>query len=111
MNQSFYEIIDERGVATLTLNWPDRHNCFDDELITNLLAALKRLEGDAKVRAVVLASTGRSFSAGADLEWMRRMADQSFETNLSDAGGLAAIGSLRTLENHDLPGGPAPRSA
>jgi methylglutaconyl-CoA hydratase len=91
MAPSFREIVDERGVATLTLNRPDRHNCFDDEFIASLVATLKRLEDDAKVRAVVLASSGRSFSAGADLEWMRGMADQSFEANLADAGRLAAL--------------------
>jgi methylglutaconyl-CoA hydratase len=101
MSGSLLETIDERGVMTLTLNRPERHNCFDDALITGLLASLKRLEGDAKVRAVVLASTGRSFSAGADLEWMRRMADQSFETNLADASRLAAL--MHTLDRLPKP--------
>jgi len=91
MSQSFLETIDERGVATLTLNRAERHNCFDDELITGLIDALKRQEADANIRVVVLSSVGRSFSAGADLDWMRRMADQSFETNLADAGRLAAL--------------------
>ena len=67
MSSSFLEAVDDRGVATLTLNRPDRHNAFDDALIADLTAALRRLGGDPGVRAVVLASTGRSFSAGADL--------------------------------------------
>ena len=91
MNGSFLETIDDRGVATLTLNRPERHNCFDDGLIAGLLAALKRYEASADIRAVVLASAGRSFSAGADLDWMRRIADQTFETNLADAEQLAAL--------------------
>ena len=91
MNGSFLETIDDRGVATLTLNRPERHNCFDDALIAGLLAALKRYEASADIRAVVLASAGRSFSAGADLDWMRRIAEQTFETNLADAEQLAAL--------------------
>jgi methylglutaconyl-CoA hydratase len=101
MSGSLLETIDERGVATLTLNRPERHNCFDDELIASLLAALKRYEASTSIRAVVLASTGRSFSAGADLDWMRRMADQTFATNLADAGQLAAL--MQTLDRLPKP--------
>jgi methylglutaconyl-CoA hydratase len=101
MSGSFLETIDERGVATLTLNRPERHNCFDDELIAGLLAMLKRIEASANIRAVVLTSVGRSFSAGADLDWMRRIADQSFETNVADAGRLAAL--MHTLDRLPKP--------
>jgi methylglutaconyl-CoA hydratase len=101
MSWSFLETIDERGVATLILNRPERHNCFDDELIAGLAAALKRYGANANVRAVVLASSGRSFSASAGLDWMRRMADQSFETNLADAGRLAAL--MHTLDRLPKP--------
>ena len=85
------ETTDERGVATLTLNRPDLHNAFDDALIAELTASLERLGRDPAIRAVVLASTGRSFSAGANLAWMRRMAGQSREANLADAAGLAGL--------------------
>src|SRR5215211_3603931 len=91
MSSTFLETVNDRGVATLTLNRPDRHNAFDDALIAELTAALHRLGGDPEVRAVILASSGRSFSAGADLEWMRRMARHSFEANLADAAGLAGL--------------------
>jgi methylglutaconyl-CoA hydratase len=64
------QTIDPRGVATLTLNRPDRHNAFDDVLIAALTQALAQLGARNDVRLVVLASTGRSFSAGADLAWM-----------------------------------------
>ena len=101
MNGSFLETIDDRGVATLTLNRPERHNCFDDALIAGLLAALKRYEASADIRAVVLASAGRSFSAGADLDWMRRIAEQTFETNLADAELLAAL--MQTLDRRNQP--------
>jgi methylglutaconyl-CoA hydratase len=95
------ESIDERGVATITLNRPDRHNAFDDAVIESLTEALRRLAGDHSVRIVVLASSGRSFSAGADLEWMRRMATYSHETNLADATALAAL--MQTLDSMPKP--------
>ena len=101
MSSTFLEAVDGRGVATLTLDRPNRHNAFDDALIAELTAALRRLGGDPGVRAVVLASNGRSFSAGADLEWMRRMARHSFEANLADAAALAGL--LHTLDRLPKP--------
>ena len=93
--------IDPRGIATLTLNRPERHNAFDDALIAEITAALHALAIDPAVRAVVLASTGRSFSAGADLDWMRRMAGHSFSENVADAAGLA--GMLHALDRLPKP--------
>jgi methylglutaconyl-CoA hydratase len=101
MSSTFLEAVDTRGVATLTLNRPDRHNAFDDALIAELTGALHRLGGDPEVRAVVLASSGRSFSAGADLEWMRRMARHSPAANLADAAGLAGL--MHTLDRLPKP--------
>ena len=86
---------DARGVATLALNRPAIHNAFDDQLIADLTAALLRLGGDAAVRVVVLTGSGESFSAGGDLNWMRRMAGYSDAENLADAMALAEL--LRTL--------------
>ena len=77
MNDTILLDIDPRGVARLTLNRPERHNAFDDALIAGLSAALEELGEDPRVRAVVLTGAGRSFSAGADLDWMRRMARSS----------------------------------
>ena len=90
---------DARGVATVALNRPAIHNAFDDRLIAELTAALRRLAGDAAVRVVVLAGSGESFSAGGDLNWMQRMAGYSDAENLADAMALAAL--LRTL--NELP--------
>jgi methylglutaconyl-CoA hydratase len=95
------ESVDARGVATLTLNRPERHNAFDDALIAELTAALIRLGGRSQVRAVVLASAGRSFSAGADVAWMRRVARQDEAANLQDA--LALAGLLHTLDRLEKP--------
>jgi methylglutaconyl-CoA hydratase len=87
--------IDERGVATVTLNRPERHNAFDDAIIEALRQAFDDLAGRETVRVVVLASEGTSFSAGADLGWMKRMAGYDYEHNLQDAWQLA--GMLRAL--------------
>ena len=81
--------IDQRGVASLILNRPEVHNAFDDVLIGRLSEALDELAGDDTVRVVKVIGRGKSFSAGADLNWMRRMADYSEEENLQDARKVA----------------------
>ena len=91
--------IDEHGRATITLNRPEMHNAFDDTLISALTEELKRLDRDQGVRVILLAARGKSFSSGADLNWMRRMADYSFVENLTDAMGLADL--MKTLANQD----------
>lgn len=79
------------GVCTISLNRPEIHNAFDDRLIKELTACLEDLGGDDRVRAVVLTGEGKSFSAGADLNWMRRMAGYGDAENLEDARGLARL--------------------
>ena len=86
----------DKGVGRLTLNRPEVHNAFDDALIAQLTAALLSLEADRRVRAVVLAAAGKSFSAGADLAWMQRMAGYSESENLDDARALAGL--MSTLD-------------
>lgn len=83
--------IDSRGVATVTLNRPELHNAFNDELILDLIKCFRELEVDEKVRLVVLTGAGKSFCAGADLNWMKRMKDYSFEENLKDSQNLAEL--------------------
>ena len=87
----FKQSRDERGVARLTLDRPEVHNAFNDALIAELTAALEALGADPGVRAVVLAAEGKSFSAGADLGWMQRMAGYGREENLADARALAKL--------------------
>ncbi|WP_419796961.1 MAG: enoyl-CoA hydratase/isomerase family protein [Terasakiella sp.] len=87
--------IDARGVATLTMTRGDMHNAFDDAMIADLTLKLKELDANDAVRVVVLAAEGKSFSAGADLNWMKRMAGYSYEENFSDAMGLGGL--LQTL--------------
>jgi methylglutaconyl-CoA hydratase len=81
----------EDGVATVTLNRADVHNAFNDAVIADLTDVLRRLGSDDTVRAVVLRAEGKSFSAGADLGWMQRMAGYGFEENLRDAAALAEL--------------------
>ena len=87
--------IDSRGVATVTLNNADKHNAFDDTIIAELDRQFAALTDNSDVRVIVLATEGRSFSAGADLGWMKRMASYSYEENLRDAIALAEM--LRKL--------------
>ncbi|MGD8709525.1 MAG: enoyl-CoA hydratase/isomerase family protein [Ectothiorhodospiraceae bacterium] len=91
----------DNGIARITMNRPEVHNAFDDALIRDLTAALERLEGDDSVRVVVLAGSGKSFSAGADLNWMRRMADYTWEENYEDSRGLGRL--MRTLNDLNRP--------
>lgn len=93
--------IDERGIATLTMNRPELHNAFDEILIDDLTDELKRLATDGRVHVVCLAGSGKSFSAGADLGWMRRMATYTREQNLDDA--LALAGLMQTLNGLNKP--------
>ena len=84
-------------VARITLNRPDVRNAFNDEVIAELTQAFIQVGQDPQVRAVVLAADGPAFCAGADLNWMRRMADYTRAENLADAGALAEM--LRTIHN------------
>ncbi len=79
------------GVATVTLNRPHVHNAFDDDLIKRLTLEFAGLDRDPTVRAIVLSAEGKSFCAGADLNWMRRMADYDRMENLDDAMGVATL--------------------
>ncbi len=97
----FIEISIDNRVARVTLNRPEVHNAFDDELIYELTDALTKLDEDDAIRAVVLAGNGASFSAGADLNWMRRMADLSETDNRADSERLARL--MRTLNDLSKP--------
>ncbi len=85
------------GIARVTLNRPEVHNAFDEMMIARLREIFQILEKDNHCRAVVLRGAGKSFSAGADLNWMKRAADFSHNQNLADAEYLAAM--LNTLHN------------
>jgi methylglutaconyl-CoA hydratase len=99
--QTILTHIDDQGRATLTMNRPELHNAFDDRVIAALTEALKSLDADGRVRVVLLAGSGRSFSAWADLAWMRRMSDYTRAQNLDDAMGLAGL--MQTLNGLSKP--------
>jgi methylglutaconyl-CoA hydratase len=85
------EVTKEGGVARVTLDRPELRNAFDDELIRQLRAAFEDISRDASVRVMVLAGNGPAFCAGADLNWMKRMAGYDYEENLADATALAEM--------------------
>lgn len=93
--------IDHRGVATLTLNRPDKRNAFDAETIGALHASIDRMEQDDGVRVVVLTGAGTSFCAGADIDHMQRMGAASERENFEDALALARC--LHKLDACDKP--------
>jgi methylglutaconyl-CoA hydratase len=82
---------DARGVAMLTLNRPDLHNAFDELMIREVIAAFRDLGEDEAVRVIVIAAEGRSFCAGADLNWMKRASEYDEDQNREDAGELALM--------------------
>jgi methylglutaconyl-CoA hydratase len=92
---------DTRGVATLTLNRPALRNAFDDALIRDLTEAFRCVAADVAVRLLVLTGAGSAFSAGGDLNWMRRMAGYSQAENYTDAMALASM--LRALDTLTKP--------
>ncbi len=95
-------LIERRGaVGVVTLNRPEIRNAFDDTLIASLTGALRELDADPAVRAVLLAGNGPAFCAGADLNWMKRMAGYGLEQNLADARALAEM--LKTLDRLSKP--------
>lgn len=84
-------VADADGIATVTLDRPEIHNAFDDVMIAELTHALRDLDADPRMRVVIIAANGKSFSAGANLNWMKRMAGYSEAQNLKDALGLAGL--------------------
>lgn len=94
-----YSVTD--GIARLALNRPEIHNAFDDLLIAKLTETIDQAAADPAVRVILLAGEGASFSAGGDLNWMRRMAGYSHEENLADARALAKL--MATLDQCPKP--------
>jgi methylglutaconyl-CoA hydratase len=89
------DIAIDHSIARVALNRPSVHNAFDDALIAELTDALSKFDRDPQLRAVVLTGNGTTFSAGADLGWMRGMAQASEENNRADSERLATL--MRTL--------------
>jgi methylglutaconyl-CoA hydratase len=98
---SHLELTRDGPVARVTLNRPEVRNAFNDALIVELTEAFRALGADQTLRAIVLAGTGKAFCAGADLTWMRAMADYTWEENRADAERLADM--LWTIHACPLP--------
>lgn len=91
----------KHGVATITLNRPEVHNAFNEELIQQLIQVIQECEERDDIRIVVLAANGKSFCAGADLNWMKRSAEYSQDENFEDAMQLAKL--LQNLDELSKP--------
>jgi len=101
MSSTVLITVDPRGIATVMLNRPEKHNAFNAELVSTLHDTLQQLDNDQSVRAVVLTGAGKSFCAGADLEHMKQMGAAPEADNFSDAMALARC--LRTLDELGKP--------
>jgi methylglutaconyl-CoA hydratase len=88
-------------IGVLRLNRPELHNAFGDLMIAELIKALDELAALPGLRVLLLESTGKNFSAGADLNWMRAMAQKDYQQNLTDAGALALL--MEKLNSFPLP--------
>ncbi len=93
--------IDHRGVATVTLDRAEKHNAFDDVIINELIDIFSQVEQNPAIRVMVLAAKGKNFSAGGDLNWMKRMITFSHQENLDDAKQLALM--LQRLNTLSVP--------
>lgn len=92
MNYSSIKISNyNNGIVRVTLDRPDIHNAFDDKLITQLTSTFLELDQDDTIRVLILDAAGKSFSAGADLNWMKRMSEYSLDDNLQDSQHLADL--------------------
>ncbi len=95
MNFQTLEIEQHGGRAHVWMNRPDLHNAFNETLIQELTQAFEHLGQAEDVRVIILSGRGKSFSAGADLDWMKRASEYSFEQNKADADRLATM--LKTI--------------
>ena len=82
---------DTRGVAMVAVNRPQVHHAFDEAMICELIEAFRDLGADDTVRVIIIAAEGKSFCAGADLNWMKRAAEYDEDQNREDAGQLALM--------------------
>jgi methylglutaconyl-CoA hydratase len=102
MSEKLYlKNVDKRGVALITLNRPEIHNAFNDQLINELTECFNAMEADDTIRLVVLTGEGKSFCAGADLNWMKSMKDYSNEKNLEDSQRLDGL--FKTMNRFKKP--------
>ncbi len=95
-----YILVDGQEIITITLNRPEIHNPFDDKMIAELTSCFQDIQSKPDVRVVVITGAGKSFCAGADLNWMKRMGQYSLDENSADASGLSAM--FQALEDIEI---------
>ncbi len=93
--------VNDHGIATVTMDRADKHNAFDEAIILQLTEAFSSLNDDPSVRLICLRGNGKSFSAGADLNWMKRMAAYSWDENYQDSLALASL--MSTIADSEKP--------
>ncbi len=101
MNSSLQVATDTNGITTLSLNRPEKHNAFDPDLMQLIINTLAALEIDNECRVLIITGSGKSFSSGADLNYMKSMVNFSHEENVIDAQRLATM--LKTLNHFPKP--------
>ncbi|MEM8562673.1 MAG: enoyl-CoA hydratase-related protein [Pseudomonadota bacterium] len=101
MPQELEQSLTADGVLTLTMNRPEVHNAFDDHQIARMTSALQDAQSNPAVRVIVIASNGKNFSAGGDINYMRRMGENSYADNLADGAKLALL--MKTLNEAARP--------
>ena len=101
MSDELQLILANNGILRITMNRPEVHNAFDDHQIVRFTAALEEAASNPAVRVVIIASNGKNFSAGGDINYMRRMGGNSYEENLADGGQLARL--MKTLNGIPKP--------
>lgn len=89
------------GIVRIVLNRPDLHNAFNDEMIEGLIKAFEDIENDKSIRIVTITGEGKSFCAGADLNWMKKMVDYSDEENFQDSVKLSEL--FKSINNCSVP--------
>ncbi len=93
--------LDPRGVATITFNRPEVNNAYNDEFIAGVLSSMDALGKEANLRVAVLRGAGKHFQAGADLKWIRSLAERSAEDNLAASRDTAS--AVRRLNELPVP--------
>jgi methylglutaconyl-CoA hydratase len=101
MSRSVLLDIDPRGVATATLNQPERGNAYDEEMLAALIAGLDRLAADRAIRALVLRGAGKHFQAGADVHWLNKAA--AYPPDQAYAASHATVEAMRKLNELHCP--------
>lgn len=101
MSETVLSYLNEDGVLTVTLNRPDVHNAFNEEMIAELTTQFQQAGDNPDVKLIILKANGDSFSAGADLNWMKRAASFTEQENIEDAGNLHDM--LETIDTCPKP--------